>query len=144
MTSLLDSEFQERDAALFPNGRWLAYASNESGLHEIFVRNFPSLDGKTLVSTDGGRYPVWSRDGTELFYRSDGMVMSVAIADGNDFEAGPPQLLFDEPSLLEQEFEVSADGQRFLMVELGDEPARVIHVSLNWQSVLERMAPSDN
>lgn len=142
--TLLDTDFDERGGALSPNGRWLAYASNESGRLEVYVRPFPELDRKSLVSTDGGRHPVWSRDSTELFYRNDGKMLAVAVATSFEFQAGRPELLFEEPSRLELAFDVSADGERFLMIQHDETASREIRVVLHWTEELKRLAPPEN
>ncbi|GMR24358.1 MAG: hypothetical protein BMS9Abin37_2890 [Acidobacteriota bacterium] len=144
--TLLDTDFDEREGALSPNGRWLAYASNESGRDEIYVRPFPELDRKSLVSANGGRHPMWARDGSELFYRNNGkmMAVAVAVATSSEFHAGRPRLLFEEPSRLEPEFDVSADGERFLMVQYNETASREIRVVLHWTEALKRLAPEEN
>ncbi len=72
-----------------PDGRWLAYASNESGQYEVYVRPFPNTnDGKWLVSTDGGEEPVWAHSGRELFYKGGGNLMSVEVLPGPTFVTG--------------------------------------------------------
>jgi len=143
-TMLLDTDFDESEGALSPNSRWLAYASDESGRHEVYVRSFPKLDRRSLVSTDGGRHPVWSRDGTELFYRNDGKMMAVAVATSAEFQAARPELLFEERSRLELEFDVSVDGERFLMVQHDETASREIRVVLHWTEELKRLAPPEN
>jgi hypothetical protein len=114
----LKTKFSETQAALSPDGRWLAYQSNESGRFEIYVRAFPDGGAAQQVSTAGGIFPAWSRD--HLFYRSvDNMLMSVAITPGAEFRSEAPQRLFDV-TRYENSFGVPADGKRFLMLESTD------------------------
>jgi Tol biopolymer transport system component len=113
---------------LSPDGRWLAYVSNESGGYEVYVQPFPGPGRKWQVSTEGGTEPVWSRNGRELFYRSGRKMMAVDIATGPAFAAGIPKMLFDgDYARLTtvfggQNYDVTPDGQHFIMV-LGKEAA---------------------
>jgi serine/threonine-protein kinase len=123
---LKDPAFSFLNGEISPDGRWIAYESNEGGqLHEIYVRPFPAVNtGRSLVSVNGGTMPVWSRSGRELFYRSwspttGPKMMAVAISPGASFTYGKPEVLFDMsqyggPS--ERIFDVAADG-RFLIVK---------------------------
>ena len=90
----VNSAFNERQPAFSPDGRWLAYQSNESGNYEVYVRPFPGPGGKWQISTGGGVYPKWSRNGKELFYRTpDSKIMVVTYtASGDSFRADKPQL----------------------------------------------------
>ena len=84
----LQTQFDERHARISPDGRWMAYSSNESGRGDVYVTRFPEPVGKWQVSTHGGGFPVWRRDGRELFYRgSDGTLMAVPIAAGSELRA---------------------------------------------------------
>jgi serine/threonine-protein kinase len=146
---LLNSQFGEALAELSPNGRWLAYTSNESGRFEVYVRSFPDLDRKWQISTDGGIESAWSRDGTELFYRDEEgfRLMAVDTALEPSFRPGKPRLLF-EGSFVEspgygRNYDVAPDGQSFLMVKQemeGIEDAQ-IHVVLDWLEELKRLVP---
>jgi len=110
----LNTEFEEGDAKLSPNGQFLAYVSNESKRNELYVQTFPEHGGKWQVSTGGGGFPVWSRDGRELhFISADNKLMAVEVkGDGKKFDAGVPKPLFDVPA--QAQFDVSKDG-RFLI-----------------------------
>jgi eukaryotic-like serine/threonine-protein kinase len=142
--------FQEsstiRNAQFSPDGRWLAYSSNEGGSFEVFVSSFPHTESKWQVSREGGSEPRWRRDGKELFYLSaDGKVISVPVKATTTFEAGPPQVLFQthlrQPiSALDHiSYDVSTDGQKFLVDTKVDEPnAAPMSVILNWSSNLEK------
>jgi len=128
---LLHTPFSETHGQISPDGKWLAYSSNETGRGEIYVQPFPSGAGKWQVSTSGGQFPRWRRDGRELFYMtqaSGGKMMAVDVtSSGSTFEAGSPKELFDSPYINlahsgtgpgagpYHTFAVSADGQRFLI-----------------------------
>jgi Tol biopolymer transport system component len=139
----LRTEAQEREGSLSPDGHWLAYVSNQSGRDEVFVSPFPSPIGRWQVSTDGGRVPSWRADGRELLYvAADNRIVAVEVTTGETFSRGSPRPLFVAP--LAQlapalEFDVSADGKRFLVNALADQgPGAPITVVVNWTAVLER------
>jgi len=147
---LLNSAFDEEVPALSPDGRWLAYTSDESGTYEVYVRPF-TTDGKVgadkkRISTNGGYEPHWRRDGKELFYRTeDSRMMSVPVLPaGSDFGYGAPTTLFKTPMLYERsfvfrQFDVTADGQRFLVGTLiGESKAAPPTVILNWQAEVKK------
>ncbi len=123
---LLATEFDEMAMSVSPDGRWLAYQSDETGRTEVFVRPFPDTDaGKKQVSSGGGHAPLWSRDGRGLFYLSgSNTMMAVRVAPGESIDIGPPEPLFPvRPELLGAEYlyytpwDVAADG-RFIMARL--------------------------
>ncbi len=118
----LATPFFEKSPQFSSDGRWLAYASNESGDFEVYVRPFPGPGGRWQISTDGGSSPRWSHDGRELFYRSGKKVMGVAVsAEGDSFQAGKPQTLFEGdylyPGGMSEAFDVAPDGQRFVLLK---------------------------
>ena len=129
-----------------PNGRWIAYASDESGRFEVYVRPFPAASGQTQISIAGGTQPEWRRDGKELFYISaDGKLTAVPVTtDGATFSAGTPHALFDvevpEPNPpYPTDYAVTADGQRFLVNTVVDQPTRpALTVILNWTAGLRK------
>ncbi len=93
---LLQTEFQDWHAALSPDSRWIAFASNASGQSEVYVRPFPDADsGLWLVSTDGGQQPLWGPEGRELFYWSNAGLMAVPVETEPTFMPGNPELLFN-------------------------------------------------
>ncbi len=145
--ALVHTHFDERIAALSPNGRWLAYQSDESGRFEVYVQAFPGLGGKSQISTDGGTGPVWARSGRELFYRNGDQMMAVPITTQSGFSAGEPRLLFEgrfERFERHPGYDVSPDGQRFLMVRTPPESEpRQINVVLNWFEELKRLVPTN-
>jgi len=124
---LLQTPYDELNAEPSPNGRWLAYESNESGRYEIYVRPFPNATaGKWPVSTSGGTRPLWARNGQELFYESMGALMRVPVTTGSTFAAGTPTKLFDAPYFFGpvvvgrgRTYDVSPDGKQFLMIKEG-------------------------
>jgi eukaryotic-like serine/threonine-protein kinase len=135
-----------RNAQFSPDGKWLAYSSNEAGNWEIYVSPFPRADNKWQVSRGGGVEPRWRKDGKELFYISaDGKMIAVPVKTNTTFEAGPPLTLFQtyrrQPiSALDRvSYDVTADGQRFLVDTKVDEPnAAPLSVILNWASEMEK------
>ena len=145
---ILSTEFDEEAIALSPDGKWMAYQSDETGRTEIFVRPFPNTDaGKRQVSSGGGVAPLWSRDGTELFYLSNGKdMMAARIAAGAVIGVSAPVVLFHvNDALLGPEtnwytpWDVARDG-RFLMARLvggNNDQAGAIVVVENWISELE-------
>ena len=140
------------DAPQFsPDGRWLAYTSNESGRTEVYVQPYPGPGGKWLISTDGGTEPQWNRNGRELFYRLGDKMMAVDISTQPNFAAGKPRQLFEgryasNPlGYARPNYDVSPDGQRFLMlkpVEQQQTGPTQINVVLNWTEELKRLVPT--
>jgi len=144
---LLRTQFNESAPRFSPDGHWLAYVSDESGRQEIYVLSYPSLRGKWQISTEGGREPVWNHNGRELFYRSGDKMMAVDIATQSDFAAGKPRVLFEgqyEPTVFTApNYDVSPDGQRFLMLKPNEETAPTqINVVLNWFEELKQKVPT--
>jgi Tol biopolymer transport system component len=138
--ALVDSPFVETQVRIAPSGRWFAYGSNETGQLEVYVDRFERGGAKSRVSINGGRWPRWSRDGSELFYVSpDDRLMSLAItAAGNRLEVGAPRALFAirprPPVRLDAyPYDVSPDGQRFVVNTLMEDAASsIITVVHNW------------
>ncbi len=118
---LIRSPANERAPALSPDGRWIAYVSDESGRDEVYVQAFGgSTTGRFTISTEGGREPVWARDGSELFYRTGDRLMSVPVELTDTFEAGAARELFrgdfDSDRMgTNQYYDVDLDGSRFIM-----------------------------
>lgn len=147
-TALLSTRFSERNAAVSPDGRWIAYESDQSGRIEVYVRPFPKVDdGLSQVSSRGGSYPVWSRKSSELFYASpDGSIMAATVRTEPNFSVAPATRLFagaysmNEPG---RTFDVGPDG-RFLMIKQGASPvlndARMVLVQ-NWIEELKSRVP---
>ena len=153
--ALLDTEFREGAPAVSPDGRWMAYHSNETGQDQVYVQRFPMLGGKRTISTGFGHHPLWSPDGSELFYRTASGMRVVPVLDAGDtFRAGVPEVLFETPYFLfrsRRTYDLHPDGQRFLMVKdagLTDEsgttvPPRIVLIQ-NWSGELSRLAPTAN
>jgi Tol biopolymer transport system component len=143
---LMQAQWTVRGTQFSPDGRWMAYASNETGKMEIYVSPFPGGNGKWQVSTGGGQEPRWRQDGKELFYLSpDGKMMAAPVTTGVSFEAGSPVTLFQthrrQPISSQDVFsyDVSADGRRFLIATKVDEAnAAPLSVLLNWASEMEK------
>ena len=136
-----DVPFSEREAAFSPDGRWLAYTSNESGEIRVYVAPFPGPGGKWQVSSGGGNSPRWRRDGREIFYLSpDSKVMATEVAaHGSSFEVGSVRTLFEaRPYGVFGRFDVTADGQRFIMPFEPGTAASAITLVVNWPGDLER------
>ena len=137
---LLVTRFNERGAVFSPNGRWLAFVTDESGRAEVYVQPFPGPGQKVPVSTNGGLQPMWSRNGRELFYREGDSLMAVPV-QLDPFRASAPQKLFDMPGAIYNfdqfvaDYDVAADG-RFLAVS--QDPRTEIHIVLNWTEEVQR------
>jgi len=134
--------YDAREARFSPNGRYIAYTSNETGNYEVYVQTFPDRSGKWQVSTAGGTYPVWRRDGKELYFISNGQLMAVDVATGGPkFEAGIPKPLFSadfRPGNWSSVYAPTADGQRFLAVTtIAQQSISPVTVVTNWPSDLK-------
>jgi serine/threonine-protein kinase len=144
----LHTAFNEYAPRFSPDGRWLAYVSDESGRDEVYVQAFPGPSGKVQVSIEGGTEPVWNPRGRELFYRNGQKMMVVTVTTNPTFTASKPRLLFEKPYAMTyrpdawQNYDVSPDGQHFLMVKAEQELAATqINVVLNWFEELKRRVP---
>jgi hypothetical protein len=131
------------EPALSPDGRWLAYATNQTGRIEVFVQPNPPTGGKRQVSTSGGRQPQWRADGRELFFVSDTrkfFAVDVRESPGR-IDLGTPHPLFDLPAMVNavrNSYSPSRDGRRFLVNELLARAPSPIDVVVNWTSTLLR------
>jgi serine/threonine-protein kinase len=153
---LVQTTSDELNAEISPDGRWMAYQSNESGKDEIYVRPFPDTDrGRWQMSAGGGTRPLWARSGKELFYVGpSGAVMSASVEGGSTLRAGNPTRLFEGHYLMAagiggRTYDVSPDGRRFLMIKPVDggeflptaAPTSLIIVQ-NWTEELKRLVPT--
>ena len=145
----LQGPYNERQGQFSPDGRWIAYSSDETGSYQVYVQSFPAGTGKFQVSTAGGSQPRWRRDGKEIFYTgADGRLTAVSVKTAPKFEAGAPQALFDaliRPGSLAAGpffYDVAADGRRFLFNTLATDRAgpapTPITVIVNWPAALKR------
>ena len=145
-TPVLQKRGTQWGARLSPNGRWVAYGSNESGAWEVYVTSFPSGSGQWKVSSDGGQEVLWSKDGGELFYRTGSRMMSVDVLPGATFQPSAPTEVFDNATLLFDprspgwpNYDVAANGRFLMLQRLGASRVR-FNVILNWTRALERRA----
>jgi len=145
----LRTPFNESVPRFSPDGRWLAYISDESGRYEIYVQPYPGPGGKWQISTEGGTEPAWNPNGRELFYRSGDKMMAVDITTQPGFAAGKPRMLFERPYAptpgTNSNYDVSPDGQRFLMlkpVEQEQAAPTQINVVLDWFEELKQKVPT--
>jgi hypothetical protein len=141
----------EREGQFFPpDGRWVSYVSNETGINEVFIQAFPGPGGKKQVSTNGGVDPRWGRDGRELFYVApDGKLMAVSIhvdADGRALDLGPPTALFPLAMgasitlgrVTRPQYAVAPDGRFLMSVTADDNAPSPISIVLNWANLLKK------
>ena len=155
VTTLLQTKFDERSGIVSPDGRWLAYDSNSSGSFEIYVRPFPNVSGgQWPVSAAGGTQPLWARNGKELFYvGTDGAVLRVPVeASGGTWHAGTPTKLLEgryytgAAGTSGRTYDVSPDGQRFLMIKAPGTDASAAPPALivvqHWDEELKRLVPT--
>jgi Tol biopolymer transport system component len=147
-TPWLQTPFDETYPLFSPDGKWIAYVSNESGRFEIYVRPASGTGGKWQISTEGGQADQWNPNGKELFYQNGDKMYAVDIKTEPTFSAGSPHLLFEgtyekQPGV-GANYNVSPDGQRFLMIKPGgvrQEGATQINVVLNWFEELKAKVP---
>ncbi len=145
--ALLTTKFNEDFGMFSPDGRWLAYNSNESGREEVYVQEYKEADGKLgakwQVSTDGGTHPVWASGGRELFYRNEDKTFVVPVETRPTFQPANPRLLFEGRYLVTgHHYDVTPAGDRFIFIrEIEQQAAPTqIHVVLNWFEELKRKA----
>jgi hypothetical protein len=156
-STLLQTEYSEGWPEISPDGRWLAYRSNESNKYNIYVRPFPETDtGKWMVSTDGGNSPLWAPDMQELYYLSeDNHAMAVEVNTEPTIRFGTPRVLFENKNLgpnnpmIGTPWDIHPDGKRFLMMKPvvpGSEaklPKPKITIVLNWFEELKAKVSVD-
>jgi serine/threonine-protein kinase len=149
--SLLASDFKESYPDLSPDGRWIAYLSDESGQDEVYVDRFPELGQRVPISIGGGGEPLWSPRGDELFYRHDDRLMAVSVTTTPRLRPGRPRELFRGPYLSPvtkggegRTYDVAPDGESFLMLEVEDvENPMELRVILNWLDELKTERADD-
>jgi eukaryotic-like serine/threonine-protein kinase len=139
---LLPTKFAQRSAQFSPDGRYVAYSSNESGREEVYVQTFPEARGRWQVSTAGGAAPKWQHDGKELFYLAGKKLMAVEVKTArSQLEAGIPRALFDLNigTTNRNSYVVTPDGQRFLAIARVEKGTTTpITMVVNWAAELTR------
>jgi Tol biopolymer transport system component len=143
----LQTEFNNGQAQVSPDGRWIAYTSNEAGRDEVYVQSFPTTGSKHQISREGGAQPRWRRNGGELFYLApDRVLMAVPVKAGAPLQIGRPTALFRtrleylglQGPFFMAGYDVTADGQRFLLNAAPEQVVVPIDVLLNWTAVLNK------
>jgi eukaryotic-like serine/threonine-protein kinase len=139
--------YNERGGRFSPDGRWIAYTSNESGRDEVYVQPFPGPGGKWQISVAGGAEPVWAHGGGEIFYRVGDRMMAVRVTRDQGFSAESPRELFHGAYVPtrrgEASYDVSLDDRRFLMVQRDEQSAATrIDVIVNFAAELNRRVPA--
>jgi len=142
---LLHEKYHEYQPTLSPDGRWLAYTSDETGHSEVFVRTYPDLMRKWQVSRDGGNEPCWTHNGRELFFRRNNSYYNVPIKTVNDLTVGSPRLIFQgdyESGLpIFRGYEVSANDRSLILVRGTGHGPHEIHVILKWTEMFKKSSP---
>jgi Tol biopolymer transport system component len=145
------TRFTEGSPKFSPDGRWIAYTSNESGRNEIYVQAYPGPGAKIQVSLNGGTDAVWRPRGGELYYREAGKMMAVQVDTRGSFQSSRPKLLWTgsyahglgsqcgPPGATSSNYDVTADGQRFLMIKTDEIAPAQVNVVLNWTEELKRI-----
>ena len=135
----------EKSPTLSPDGRWLAYVSNESGKDEVYVQPYPAANGRIQISTNGGTEPQWARDGTELFYRRDYEMVAVPVSAAAAF--GKPEVLFEGQYAFavggNQNYDVSPDGRFVMLRSARGSSTSVLNVVLNWFEELRTLVAAN-
>ena len=141
--------YNEFASKFSPDGKWIAYVSDESGKNEVYVQQFPGPGGKLQISKNGGSFPVWAPNGEELFYINGNKMMAMEISTAPKFEASSPRQLFVSEYLISganpsiPNYDISSDGYHFVMIRSEQEKAPTrLHVILNWFDELKRLVPS--
>jgi hypothetical protein len=139
--------FDARGAVFSPDGRWIAFTSNETGRDEVYVQSYPGSEHRRLVSNGGGREPLWSPSGDRLYFRGQDRMSYVDVRTAPTFAAGTPRRLFADPYEWEhggglggdRNYDLSADGRRFLMLKaVSPHPPAELTVVLNWATTMAR------
>ena len=138
---VIATEFSEYAPTVSPDGKYMAYVSNQSGRYDVWVSTFPDAQGKWQISSAGGSEPLWSRNGRELFYVMEGHLVSAAVITGPSFQVAPPQRLFPiAPFVLygifNRNYDVMPDDRRFLMIRRDEAQTTRLVAVFNWRSQL--------
>lgn len=134
-SAFLNSHFEECKPNISPDGNWITYQSNKTGKNEVYIDSFPDPSQEMLVSTNGGTSPIWSANGSELFYREEKKVMGVSIIRKPSLSLGKPKFLFGGNYTLSDinpDYAIHPDGDRFIMIEYDRSDINQINVVINW------------
>ncbi|HET9308352.1 MAG TPA: protein kinase [Candidatus Sulfotelmatobacter sp.] len=140
LETYLDAGYNESQADFSPDGRWVAYASNETGRQEVYVQPYPGRGGKWMISSGGGQAPRWSPRGREIFFRNDDAFMTVPVETQPTFKAGTPRMLFrDAIYMAQRDYDVAPDGEHFLMIKRKEASAgeNQVNMVLHWNEELK-------
>jgi dipeptidyl aminopeptidase/acylaminoacyl peptidase len=151
------TKFSEGSPKFSPDGRWLAYSSNESGRPEVYVMAYPGPGAKIQVSNTGGTDPAWRRDGREFYYRNGSAMMAVDVQPGTALTVAKPRVLWQGDYLAgvgsscgmagptSANYDVTADGQRFLMIrdEAPQIECKLLRLVSNWSTTLRAPQPAE-
>jgi len=140
----LQTSFGEVQPSLSPDGRWLAYVSDESRQNEVYVQSFPDRGERIQISDQGGMAPMWAQNGRELYYFADDRLMAVPVTTGDQFKAGKPAVLFDleTKDIGHSSCTISPDGTWFAGLRRDPKAKPVeVEVVLNWFEELKRRVP---
>jgi Tol biopolymer transport system component len=140
---LVQTPYREMEAVFSPDGKWIAYQSDESGRYEVWARAYPE-GPKIQISTDGGSGPMWRGDGHELFYQTATEMMAVPVLDLHNLRVGRPMRLFEHAKGLApgRGYDVTRDGKRFLLIDAAAGIPSRLHLMLNWSEEVRRAMAS--
>lgn len=137
-TAFAKTRFNETAPRFSPDGRWLAYVSDEAGQPDVYVRPFPGPGEAHRISTGGGSNPHWRRDGKELFYVAGQRLMAVPVTGSPTLDPGVAKALFDRKPARIIDYDVAADGQSFLInSEVSGPETKPINIVVNWRAMLK-------
>jgi len=157
---IFPAKYNAEWAVLSPDGKWIAYDSDEAGKPEVYVAPYPALEPRERISTDGGLHPLWGPDGRHLYYRmgttaedmeqrflgQKSRVMVVSIETKPTLKAGQPRMLFEGPYFESgHDIAVTPDGKGFILIRENDTTGpKGIEVVVNWPEELKQRAPARN
>ncbi len=137
--AFVKTRFNESAPRFSPDGRWIAYVSDEAGQPDVYVRPFPGPGEAHRISSGGGSQPRWRRDGRELFYVVGQRLMAVPVTATTSFDAGAAAVLFDRKPARIIDYDVAADGQSFLInSEVSGPENRPMNIVVNWMAALKK------
>jgi Tol biopolymer transport system component len=138
---LIVAPFDQTEASVSPDGKWLAYVSDESGQPEVFVQAMNDPNSRAQISSETGHVPHWARSGNELFFLTTDGIMSVKFAPGNTINPGKPVKLFEDKRAWSG-YDVAADGRFVVAVEADDKGTGThLNVVLHWFEELKQEQP---